>query len=59
VPGDDEQFAEDLLEQQKVAAVPGSAFGEAGEGHVRISYATSMAELREAMNRIERFLAER
>ena len=59
VPGDDETFAENLLEQQRVAAVPGSAFGEAGEGHVRISYATGMGELREAMDRIETFLADR
>ncbi len=58
-PGDDEQFAEDLLREHNVAVVPGSVFGEGGEGHLRISYATGMDELREAMNRIERFVRGR
>ncbi|WP_435152182.1 aminotransferase class I/II-fold pyridoxal phosphate-dependent enzyme [Haladaptatus sp. DFWS20] len=57
--GDDEAFAENLLQEQGVAAVPGSVFGEGGEGHLRVSYATGMADLREAMNRIETFVRER
>lgn len=51
-----EQFAEQLLMQEKVAVVPGSAFGESGEGYVRCSYATSMEQLQEAIKRIQRFL---
>ncbi|WP_458413174.1 aminotransferase [Schinkia sp. CFF1] len=51
-----EQFAEKLLTQQKVAVVPGSAFGDSGEGHVRCSYATSMEKLREATVRIKQFI---
>lgn len=58
-PGDDEQFAEELLREHNVAVVPGSVFGTGGEGHLRISYATGMDELREAMNRIERFVVSR
>jgi len=54
--GDDEQFAEDLLNEQEVAVVPGSVFGEGGEGHLRVSYATGMADLKEAMDRIETFV---
>lgn len=56
VPGDDETFAEDLIQEQQVAAVPGSVFGAGGSGHLRVSYATSMADLKAAMQRIERFL---
>ncbi|MFB6106700.1 MAG: pyridoxal phosphate-dependent aminotransferase [Halobacteriaceae archaeon] len=59
VPGDDEAFAEGLLEAENVAAVPGRVFGEGGEGHLRVSYATGLEDLREAMARIERFLATR
>jgi len=60
VPGDDaEAFAEALLDDQGVAVVPGEAFGPAGEGHVRVSYATGMDDLREATARIEAFLDER
>ncbi len=51
-----EEFANRLLEDQKVAVVPGNAFGESGEGHVRISYSYSMAHLREAMRRMRVFL---
>ncbi|WP_101297802.1 pyridoxal phosphate-dependent aminotransferase [Halegenticoccus soli] len=54
--GDDERFAEELLREQNVAAVPGSVFGAGGEGHLRISYATGMNDLKEAMNRIEAFV---
>lgn len=56
--GDDEAFAEELLAEEAVAVVPGRVFGEAGRGHLRVSYATSLEQLREAMNRIERYLAE-
>jgi len=52
-------FARDLLFEQKVAAVPGSAFGESGEGHIRCTYATGTDNLREALRRIERFLTDR
>lgn len=55
--GDDEAFAEGLLEAQNVALVPGSVFGSGGDGHLRVSYATSMRELREAMNRIEAYVS--
>ncbi|QHS15664.1 aminotransferase class I/II-fold pyridoxal phosphate-dependent enzyme [haloarchaeon 3A1-DGR] len=57
--GDDERFAEELLESQGVAVVPGSVFGKGGEGHLRVSYATSMRELKRATDRIETFLTER
>lgn len=50
------QFAEELLEEAGVAVVPGDVFGAAGEGHLRVSYATSMNRLREAFNRIDEFL---
>ena len=58
VPGgeDDDEFAEGLLQEEEVAAVPGSVFGEGGEGHLRMSYATGTDELKEAMDRIERFV---
>ncbi len=51
-----EEFCEKLLYDEHLAIVPGSAFGESGEGHVRISYAKGMDDLREAMNRLERFI---
>jgi aminotransferase len=56
VPGDDEAVAEALLREERVAAVPGSAFGAGGAGHLRLSYATAMPRLKEAMERLERFL---
>ena len=57
-PGDDaEAFAEDLLEAESVAMVPGTAFGAGAEGHLRASYATGLEELREAMDRLERFVS--
>ena len=55
--GDAEQFAEDLLEAESVAMVPGNAFGVGGEGHLRASYATGLGDLKEAMNRLERFVS--
>lgn len=51
-----EQFAEELLMQEKVAVVPGHVFGESGEGYIRCSYAASMTQLQEAMKRIQRFI---
>ena len=51
-----EEFATKLLEKEKVAVVPGSAFGECGEGFIRISYAYSIDELKEALSRVERFI---
>ncbi len=51
-----EEFAERLLKEQKVAVVPGTAFGSSGEGHVRMAYATSLESINEAMDRIERFM---
>ncbi|MCY4730175.1 aminotransferase class I/II-fold pyridoxal phosphate-dependent enzyme [Natronomonas gomsonensis] len=57
-PGDDaEQFAEDLLEAEQVAMVPGTAFGAGADGHLRASYATGLEELKEAMDRLERFIS--
>lgn len=53
-----QEFCEKLLASKKVAAVPGDAFGESGEGFVRISYSYSLDHIREAMNRIEAFLQE-
>ena len=51
-----DEFCEKLLHEQEVAVIPGSAFGESGEGHVRISYSYSMNHLREACSRIRKFL---
>ena len=51
-----EDFAERLLVEEQVAVVPGSAFGACGEGHVRCCYATSLDEIREALDRIQRFI---
>ncbi len=50
------QFAKHLLFEENVAAVPGTAFGQSGEGHIRCTYATSMEQLKEALRRMERFL---
>lgn len=51
-----EEFCEKLLEKEKVAVVPGNAFGASGEGFVRISYAYSIEEIKGALERISRFL---
>ena len=51
-----EEFATKLLEEEKVAVVPGDAFGTSGEGFVRISYAYSIENLKKALNRIEHFI---
>ena len=53
-----QDFAVKLLQAKHVAVVPGNAFGECGEGYVRCSYATSLDEIRTAMDRIEEFLGE-
>jgi aminotransferase len=51
-----EEFSEKLLREEKVAAVPGSAFGKCGEGYVRCCYATSLADIEEALLRMKRFV---
>lgn len=51
-----EEFAEKLLIEEKVAVVPGSAFGQCGEGYVRCCYATSLADIEEALTRMKRFV---
>lgn len=53
---DDETFAQKLLEEERVAVVPGSAFGAGGEGFVRCSYATAYEKIEEALRRIEHFM---
>lgn len=52
-----DEFANRFLQEEKVAVVPGTAFGECGEGFIRISYAYSMERLKEAIGRLERFVA--
>ena len=52
------EFCERLVYEKKVAVVPGSAFGESGEGFVRVSYAYSVTHLTTAMARIREFLEE-
>ncbi|ELZ24053.1 pyridoxal phosphate-dependent aminotransferase [Natrinema limicola] len=53
-----EEFAEEVLREQGVAVVPGDVFGDVGEGHLRVSYATGLEDLRKALNRIEAFVAD-
>ena len=53
---DSDAFAEALLEAERVAVVPGTVFGAGGDGHLRVSYATSLPQLKRAMNRLESFL---
>ncbi|TGU92128.1 aminotransferase class I/II-fold pyridoxal phosphate-dependent enzyme, partial [Mesorhizobium sp. M00.F.Ca.ET.186.01.1.1] len=50
------EFAEKLLMEEKVAVVPGDVFGESGQGHIRCSYATSMEQLKKALDRMERLM---
>jgi aminotransferase len=52
-----EEFAERLLLEEKVAVVPGNAFGQCGEGYVRCCYAVSLGDIEEALRRIARFVA--
>lgn len=51
-----DEFATRLLKEEKVAVVPGTAFGDSGEGYLRVSYAYSLDSLKEALGRIERFV---
>jgi len=51
-----EEFAERLLTEEKVAVVPGSAFGECGEGYIRCCYATSLDDIKEALKRMKHFI---
>jgi aminotransferase len=53
---DDETFSQKLLEEERVAVVPGTAFGAGGEGFVRCSYATAYEKIEEALYRIQRFM---
>jgi len=53
---DADEFAEKLLHEERVAVVPGSAFGEAGRGYVRCSYATAYEKIEEALERLHRFV---
>ena len=55
---DDETFAQKLLEEERVACVPGSSFGAGGEGYVRCSYATSYEKLEEALRRMAHFMQQ-
>jgi aminotransferase len=52
----DEEFAEKLLREEKVAVVPGSAFGKSGTGFIRACYATAYDQIEEALERIQRFM---
>jgi len=52
------EFSQKLLKEEKVAVVPGTAFGQCAEGFIRISYASSMESLKEALLRIERFMGK-
>lgn len=51
-----DEFANRLLQEEKVAVVPGTAFGNSGEGFLRISYAYSLEDLKEALGRLRRFI---
>ena len=53
-----EEFCERLLTEQKVAVVPGTAFGEAGEGYIRVSYAASLEQIKTALERIAVFIQQ-
>lgn len=53
-----EEFATRFLEEEKVAAVPGDAFGASGEGYLRISYAYSLEKLKMAMERLAHFITK-
>jgi aminotransferase len=55
---DSQAFAEQLLQAEKVAVVPGSVFGPSGEGYIRCCYATALPLLEEALERIERFVGK-
>ncbi len=53
---DDETFAKKLLDEERVAVVPGNSFGAGGEGYVRCSYATAYEKIEEALVRMQRFM---
>ena len=53
-----DQFVEKLLKEEKVVTVPGSAFGECGEGHVRCCYAVALPDIEEALERMKRFVGK-
>jgi aminotransferase len=53
-----EEFCTRLLQEKHVAVVPGTAFGESGEGFVRISYCNSLKHITEALRRMAEFLEE-
>ena len=52
-----DEFATRFLEEEKVAVVPGTAFGACGEGFLRLSYAYSLEDLKEAFGRLGRFVS--
>lgn len=56
IPLDDKAFATELAKQAKVGVIPGTVFGKGGENHLRLSYATSLDQLKKAMQRIETFI---
>lgn len=51
-----EEFCEKLLIEERLAVIPGNVFGKSGEGFIRCSYAYSISDLENALNRLERFL---
>ena len=51
-----DEFAERLLREERLAVVPGTAFGECGEGFLRISYAYSLEDLKKALERLKHFI---
>ena len=51
-----DEFANRLLQEEKIAIVPGTAFGDSGEGYLRVSYAYSLEDLQKAISRIRRFV---
>ena len=53
-----EEFAEKLLSEEKVAVMAGSTFGKCAEGYVRCCYATSLANIEEAVKRMRRFVSK-
>lgn len=55
---DSDTFCESLLREKRVAVVPGTAFGDCGEGYVRISYCYSLKHITEAMRRMRAFVEE-
>ena len=56
LPLTSEEFADRLLEEKQVVVVPGTAFGEGGEGYIRLSYATSLEAIERGMDLIEEFV---